>query len=537
MKSKRILIISLSALALIAIGSLFFIFRAKAPAYNFMAIKQGDVKQEVKATGVVKAAEEVDLAFERPGKLSKIYVKTGDPVKVGQRLAELSAADVAAQLQQAQAAYTTQTVLLRQLQNGSRPEDMAISQTKVASAQASLADVQSKAAVDLNNLYAKTADVINDAYAKAFDAVNNKVSDLFTDVLDSPSVTFLNTNSELENTVRQERAAARDDLSAWKIDIDTLASDPAASDAQLVEANKKLASLTIFVKNTSNLLDYAIVSSNLSSVNLNTYKSNASLALSEANQALSSINNQTQSLSALKSLNNNLLTQAQNNLTAAQSELKLKQAGATKDQIDAQSAVVASAAANVAAYQAQLGKAVLVSPLDGVVSRQDGHEGELVGSAPLISLLSNSKFQIEAQLPEEGLGQVQIGQAATVTLDAYGSSREFTAKVIALDSASSGTGGIASYKVTLEFDQPDTALKSGLTANIRILVGEHQGALLVPSSAILKEGLKDFVIVDDGTSAGAKREVTPGLAGSDGFTEILSGLTASDRIAVFSNNN
>ena len=87
MKSKKILIVTIVLLLLAAGASAVFIFRSPAPAYSFMAVSSGNIKDEVKIDGTVKAAEEVQMAFERSARISKIYVKVGDQVKEGLKAA------------------------------------------------------------------------------------------------------------------------------------------------------------------------------------------------------------------------------------------------------------------------------------------------------------------------------------------------------------------------------------------------------------------------------------------------------------------
>jgi RND family efflux transporter MFP subunit len=184
--------------------------------------------------------------------------------------------------------------------------------------------------------------------------------------------------------------------------------------------------------------------------------------------------------------------------------------------------------------EAQLEKMSLFSPLNGVVSRQDGTAGEMVAAgAPLIGLLSDAKYQVEGQLSQNDVAKVKVGQNATVNLDAYGSAREFPATVITVEPAGTIINGVSSYKVTLEFNQPDEAIKSGLSANVKILTAESKNVLLIPASALIKQGAKNYVLVNNQTPAGEKREVTVGIISAANQAEIKSGLNAGDQVADF----
>ena len=87
----------------------------------------------------------------------------------------------------------------------------------------------------------------------------------------------------------------------------------------------------------------------------------------------------------------------------------------------------------------------------------------------------------------------------------------------------------------MDFNDQDSRLKPGLTANVNILTDSHQNALTIPVSALIKEGLQNYVIIDNQTVSGEKRAVTTGITSSDGSVEITSGLNLTDRIASFGN--
>jgi HlyD family secretion protein len=169
-----------------------------------------------------------------------------------------------------------------------------------------------------------------------------------------------------------------------------------------------------------------------------------------------------------------------------------------------------------------------------LVSQNDAKVGEAISlNAPIISVISQAKYQIAVQIPESSIANVKLGQTAQVTLDAYGPSQTFVARVIAIDPASTLVNGLAGYKVTLEFLQNYPEVKTGLSANVQILTAENTNALVVPSSAIIKRGDISYVIIDNGTAAGSEREVNTGLSSLDGRTEITSGLQSGERVASF----
>jgi RND family efflux transporter MFP subunit len=547
---KIIISASISLAAILLVGSVFYYFSSNHKStYDFVVAKNTDIKETVSTTGKTKAAEEVDLAFEKSGKLSKIYVKVGDQVKINQPLAQLSANDLLAQLNQAQAAYLTQQANLAGLQQGASSADLNVAETQVSNAERTIADAQlnlantrNKAQSDLSNLYAKAKDILNDASLKSNDAIVNNAGNFFTNIQSAtPKYDYTTYYSTFQAQVEGEYANVYQVNTDLKNKMDTLSDDQTAIDRELIVAKGQLQAELSFLRNLIDLLD----KSNNIEANKAGWESSIGLSANTINAAIVAINNEQQAISAQNMLNKNLITAAQsqldlanNGLATANSQLVLKKAGATHEQLLAQQAVVQSALANVQNVQAQLAKSTLVSPIDGVISKQDGTEGEIVAAnAAIISVLSNAKYQVETQIPEAEVGNVQIGQSANVNLDAFGAAKNSTAKVISIDLASNMATGAPTYKTTLEFTTDDQAIKAGLSANLEIIVAEHKNVVVVPQSSIFKSGDKNFVIVDNNSSKGEQRQVNIGIISDDGQTEITSGLSVNERVAYFGNVN
>ena len=96
-------VLGLVALLGLILGGYFYFGRKTQPQYEVFKAKLGDIVQEVSVTGRVKAAESVELAFERAGRVSWVGPKAGDKVFAGQVLALLSNADLRAALEESEA--------------------------------------------------------------------------------------------------------------------------------------------------------------------------------------------------------------------------------------------------------------------------------------------------------------------------------------------------------------------------------------------------------------------------------------------------
>jgi len=530
----------------------------KKPAFEFYTVKKGDVVQEVSVTGRVKSAENVALAFEKGGKVLVVPVKVGDNVKSGQLLAALNNADISAQLSQAMAsvesakaslnqynaALDAQEAKLEELKIGSRPEELQIVETKVENARKSLVDAEVKAEIDLSNSYNGVKDVLNDAYVKADDAVNKQIDELFTDdSTDNPKLTFF-TGSQAETDAKSKRVIAGSYLKAFKQELDVLATDNASLDLALINGENNLKIIQDFLDALNRAVNESI---NLTQTTLTNYKYYVNTGRANVNTALTSVNAKKQAIAAQKALNQVNINIAKNTFASAQDDLALKKAGATIQQITTQEAVVNQAKANVESqiaqikyaeanvdnYRAQIAKTIIVSPIDGIVTKQDCKVGEIVNAnAPVVSIISEAQFEIEANTPEADIAKIKIGANAKITLDTYGSDVIFEAKVIKIDPAETILEGVATYKTTLQFIKEDERIMSGMTANIDVQAAKREGVIFVPQRAVSQKNGIYVVLIGIEDNKTEEKKVEVGLRGSDGNFEIISGLNENEKIII-----
>lgn len=102
------------------------------------AAKIMDIKQSVEVTGTIKPADELNLNFKGAGNIQEINVKVGDLVKKGTTLASLDSGELTSQLNQSRASIAVAQAQLRQVQEGSRPEEISIQEVNVQNAENNL---------------------------------------------------------------------------------------------------------------------------------------------------------------------------------------------------------------------------------------------------------------------------------------------------------------------------------------------------------------------------------------------------------------
>lgn len=497
-------------LALAVLAVWFFFFRSTAAPLQTLTVHRGDFIEQVAVAGTVEAAQNVNLGFAQSGRVSGVYARVGDRVAAGALLAEIENGDLRATVLQKQAALENAQAKLQSLQEGTRPEELAVTQSKVESDEVALAQA---------NLALLNA--IQNAYTAADSAVLDKVDQFITNPRSAtPQLAFSVSDSNSEAAVESGRVTVEGALAAWRAQVNALAasSDLAAASQQSL-AN--LSTVALFLSDVSSALARAVPTSAVSQATINTYISDIATARTNVNTAASSL---TTAQTAATAAATALATERKN--------LALEQAGSTPADLAAQEANVAAAQADLTSAQASLRKTLVVAPFSGVVTRMDAKAGEI--SSPTvsdISMISSGVFQITTYVPEVSIAQVAVGNLASTTLDAYDPDTNFDAKVIAIDPAETVREGVSTYKVTLEFSAADPRIRSGMTASVNITTKDIPDTIAIPQGAVFQKNGKNLVQVMEGDTA-VEKAVELGATSGLGQVQILSGLEDGDVVVL-----
>jgi len=164
---------------------------------------------------------------------------------------------------------------------------------------------------------------------------------------------------------------------------------------------------------------------------------------------------------------------------------------------------VAASRAQLAQSQTQRSRAIIRSPVSGVVLARQVDPGQTVAasfSTPTLFVIAEdlTKMKLEVAIDEADVGEVSRGQRATFTVDAF-PGRTFPAEIARVDvgsnlsasAASSSsttttttTGQVVSYAADLTVANPSGQLRPGMTATADIVTSEKKNVLLVPSAAL-----------------------------------------------------
>jgi HlyD family secretion protein len=184
----------------------------------------------------------------------------------------------------------------------------------------------------------------------------------------------------------------------------------------------------------------------------------------------------------------------------------------------------AEQALEVATHQTK--EATVRAPFAGVVTAIHAEMGQSVGTAGILDLVSDS-LEIRVDLDENNLADLELGQTAILNSSTFGNN-SFQGRLTEIGAAVDQARGIVTVKITPE--NPPDWLRPGQTINVNLVTNEKVDRLIVPSTAILRQGSRSVVLVaHDGHAI--ERTVLTRAAMEQGIP-ISAGLTSEDAVIV-----
>mgnify|MGYP003466036084 CR=1 FL=1 len=218
------------------------------------------------------------------------------------------------------------------------------------------------------------------------------------------------------------------------------------------------------------------------------------------------------------------------NLNAYKSALASRDAAENQNiSKDINNARIKQAEAQVAKIRAEIEERTLRATFPGIVGNIDIKEGEIAESGKVLAkILSEDSYHVVVQVPEVDVVNLVAEQSADILLDAYGSEAIFLGKVLSVDPSETEVDGVSVYEARIGFDETDARIRSGMTADVRILKEKKVGVLRLPRRFIDKDETGQFVLVENIDESTDKVYIILGLEGSDGFVEVVSGVKVGD---------
>ena len=188
-----------------------------------------------------------------------------------------------------------------------------------------------------------------------------------------------------------------------------------------------------------------------------------------------------------------------------------------------------TAQASLSAAEARRGDRMIRAPFAGTLGLSTVTAGTLISPGAVIATLDDTSIiRVDFPVPERYLGVLRQGLPIVATADAYGA-EQFSGRIALIDTRINETTRAVTARA--EFPNPGGRIRPGMLMRVGIQQGQRQTPS-VPESAIQYEGDGAFVyrIAAGERGSTAQRVTVETGAVENGFVEIITGLSANDRV-------
>ncbi len=476
----------------------------------------GNITASIKSRGSIVSQKEFDLQFPFSGLVQKIFVHEGQLVNKGDPLVALDTNQLVFEFEAAQSVLTQRNANLQKVIGGATVEDLRISLTLVAAANAA-ADGAKRNLID----------DINDGYTKADDAIRNNVDQLFNNPT-SPNPQLIpqiisellarGDGEALQKKIQANRLLIEETLIAWKASFGAM-SMTSDIKAYQVDADTHLAFMVSFLDDVASAVN-VISADPIPEVMLDLWKADILSARAEVNAAIEGITGSMRAFDA-----------ANADLKLAREELQLKQTGSRPEDIAIARAQVQEAQHQVSLILDKLQKSTLIAPEAASVMHIAVEEREASNPGNTVITLFSPGYKIQSDISELEIGKIDLAgnNDVTIALDAF-PGVTFSGKVVSVDPQAVDRDGDKYYRVDIYFDGGTYTIRSGMSADVRIVTARRYGVLKIPSLAVYKKENRQLVkVAEDDTWV--ETEVATGITDGESI-EILSGLREGQTVIV-----
>jgi len=456
----------------------------------------GDLSANATASGYLRAARAVTLESSATARVTDVLVRVGQQVAAGEPLIALDAADLELNVRAAQGSLRQAEAQLAGLLGEPTPAETAAAEAAVASAQAQLDDLLAgPSAAELASLESS----LRSAEA-AVASANAELTNATSSVSEADLI-----------AAEAQLAAAQIQLRAARDANEELTNQATHND--LIAAEQAVAAAQARVNDLRDGPDTAAAAGS------------AAAAAARLESARADYERQTAGPTAAQR------AQAASQLADAQASLAQLQAGSTAAQRASAEAAVEQARLALAAAEEALANATLTAPFAAAVTAVNVQPGE-IASGPAVGLVDLDSLEVVLQVDEVDVGDLAVGQPATVTLESYPDA-EIAAEVVSIaPAAGASSSGLVTYDVRLRLGEAGLSLLSGMTANATLVTAEKRDVLLVPNEAIQVDRTSGTYSVRRQTGDAVEEvEIVIGLRDNQ-YTEVREGLSAGDVVLV-----
>lgn len=232
-------------------------------------------------------------------------------------------------------------------------------------------------------------------------------------------------------------------------------------------------------------------------------------------------------------------------LNYSRSRRLLESKAVSKAEFDESSVKRDLARAHLKMAEALLSDMYITSPISGTVIAKYREPGESVKAGiPVLTLADQSAIRVRAEIDEDDVGRLALGQEAAITSDAY-PGRMFTGKVIEIgqrvgqrsitleDPSKISDAKILETKIAMP-EAVKSDLKLGMTVDIRIDAVRRDHVLKIPRRVVQKDKDGSYVTVVKEGAGGSRTEIRRVVLGAmDRWdAEVLQGLKEREKVVI-----
>jgi len=232
--------------------------------------------------------------------------------------------------------------------------------------------------------------------------------------------------------------------------------------------------------------------------------------------------------------------QAEANYLAAKAQyeralrsLRVAELGFRPEEIVAAEAEVQRLQAKTKRLREDLQKTIIRAPVSGFITQRHIEVGQWVErGGKVVDIIDLASVLVSVPIHERDIRHVEVGDAATVTLDAL-PNRSFTGRVKHITPQADLASRTFPVKIEVA-NTPDGPIKAGMFARVTLRTGAARPSVFVPKDAVVRRGSGAVVFVVQETQA-RMVAVKTGRT-HEGFIEIIDGAVhAGDHVVVTGN--
>ena len=452
--------------------------------YVTTIVERGSVEQLVSVSGVIEAEQSADLAFPTTGIVSTVLVDKGDQVETGDVLITLETRSLQADRQDAVAALSRAIASRDELLAGPQSESRNATAESVAFKAASVETIK-----------ATQADLVENARRTLLSSDLTATSDSEEDAV-APIISGTYTcDEEGTYTMSLYTSGTNSGYSFQLTGLET-GTYSASNDQPTAFGTCGLRALFDSESEYRNS-EWTITIPNNESSQYITNRNAYTLAKTQADSAI---------------------TLAEQDLTLTQANAASTNAPPRSESITRANADIAGANARIARIDAQIADRTIRAPFAGTITEIDILPGETATLEPVVSVLASSDFELTARIPEIDIGKLQTGQLTRSTFDARaGETLDGSVNFISLQATE--IDGVAYYEAIITLGETPSWMRSGLNADIDIIIINAEDSLRVPKRFVSETNGTYEVITKNGEILSTSI-VNVVLEGNDGYIAI-----------------